>query len=146
MVQELWPVSTEYPINLLPGFKQDMLTTRTRDPLEVIVDASSSEVIIGPGTVQFGTTIARFDGTRVPYANMTSLAGLPGNYQLSVLSMSYYFGAVDMTSYDSTMSSSLGSLAYPNPAVPSSDSRAVGAFTFYNSDGTVQVTSFSKVV
>ena len=125
-----------------------MLTTNPREPLQITVDASSATVIVGPGTIQFGTDIAKFDGTRIGYPYLTGLYGLPGNYQRVVLSMSYYSdsAAVDMTSYDSTMASSLGTLAYPSPAVPSSTSRAVGAFTFHNSDGTVQIESYSKVV
>lgn len=123
-----------------------MLMTNPAEPLKLTVDASSSTVIVGPGVVRFGTDIAQFDGTRIRYPYLTDLYGLPGNYQRAVLSMSYYFGAVDMTCYDSTMASSLGSLAYPSPAMPSSSSRAVGAFTFHNSDGTVQIESYSKVI
>jgi len=123
-----------------------MLTTKAREPFELIVDASASTVIVGPGVAQFWTNVARFDGTRIPYSHLTNLYGIPGNYQLAVLSMSYYEGAVDMTCYDSTMAPSLGSLLYPVPAVPDSSSRAVGVFTFNNTDGTVMITSYSKVM
>lgn len=123
-----------------------MLTTKPRDPLEILVDASSTTVIVGPGTVQLGTYVTRFDGSRVPYSHMTELSGtsFSGYYQLAVLALSYYDGAVDMTCHDSTKALSAGSLAYPS--LTDATSRAVGAFTFMNTDGTVSITSYSKVV
>lgn len=131
-----------------------MLTTKAREPLEIIVDASSSAVLVGPAIVQFGTFVAKFDGSRVPYSSMTTLyppTGSQGNYQLAVLSLSYVErGTVTMTCFDSTMSSKLSDLIYVGSDStvlgPSAD-RAVGAFTFQNTDGnTVEILSYSKIV
>jgi hypothetical protein len=130
-----------------------MLTTKSREPLEVIVDASSSTVLVGPAIVQFGDTVARFDGSVIPYRGMTSLygSGLQGYYQMAVLSLAYYdSGTVSMTCYDSTVSSKLSDLIYASTdstsAAPSAI-RSVGAFTFQSVDAnTVNIISYSKII
>ena len=125
-----------------------MVINNNREPLVITLDTDTSSVSISSGVMQIGQSILPMDGTRIPFQNMTGLYGYPGMYQNVTLIMKPYPTVIptniDMTCRGSDMTAILQTLTYPS--APDSSSRALGVFSFFNSDGTVGITSYSKVI
>lgn len=122
-----------------------MLTTTGIQNFGFEFDATMLTVL--SGTARIGNTVLSYDGTRVPYENITSFDSA-NVYQNSLLYLQNFGDMADMTQVVSDTTTSVRALNLPelpsDSTNPYSPVHPLGMFTFYNDGTDISLISYSK--
>lgn len=77
------------------------------------LEFQDSTVTVLAGTARIGNTMMPFDGSSAPYERITDFVDATTQYQSTLLFLTDFGGAVDMTRLSSDITSSVGALISP---------------------------------